>query len=100
MLTLTEPLYWLLLGMMIHAWAGYERFAWGENELKPLSQTGNRVSILGPAPSGATIVDSLGLHHNILGLQLQGGGGGDGGGRGGGRGGGGVDGHGGGDCDL
>ena len=47
--------------MMLHAWSGYERFAWAENELKPLSRTGNRDSILGPGLSGATIIDSLGL---------------------------------------
>ena len=58
-----------MLGMMLHAWAGYERFAWGENELKPLSRTGNRGSILGSGSSGATIVDSLGRQENNVNVK-------------------------------
>lgn len=40
---------------MLHAWQGYEDYAWGWDELRPLSKNGtNNFGGL-----GATIVDSL-----------------------------------------
>ena len=39
---------------MAHAWGGYKKFAWGEDELEPLSQTG--ITSFG---MGLTLVDSL-----------------------------------------
>ena len=39
--------YIFALEMMAHAWAGYKRFAWGENEVRPVSRMANRGSILG-----------------------------------------------------
>jgi len=45
--------------MMQDAWDDYVRHAWGNNELKPISQTGQTGGIFGTARIGATIVDSL-----------------------------------------
>eukprot|EP00117_Sycon_ciliatum_P044095 scpid39647/ scgid31854/ Mannosyl-oligosaccharide 1,2-alpha-mannosidase IB; Mannosidase alpha class 1A member 2; Processing alpha-1,2-mannosidase IB len=49
--------------MAQHAWRGYEKYAWGENELKPLSQRGHSASVFGATHMGATIVDSLDTLH-------------------------------------
>ena len=47
--------------MTLLAWSSYEKYAWGENELKPLSRTGHSAGIFGSTPTrlGATIVDGL-----------------------------------------
>jgi len=45
--------------MMNDSWHDYVRYAWGNNELKPVSQTGQTGGIFGTAEIGATIVDSL-----------------------------------------
>lgn len=45
--------------MMQHAWNGYVQYAWGANELCPISRKPHNDSIYGSAPLGATIVDSL-----------------------------------------
>ena len=45
--------------MMKHAWDGYVKYAWGANELQPISRKPHVNSIYGSAPLGATIVDSL-----------------------------------------
>ena len=43
------------------AWSNYEKYAWGENELKPLSKIGHSAGVFGSTPTklGATIVDGL-----------------------------------------
>lgn len=45
--------------MMEHAWGNYVRYAWGKNELRPISKQGHSASIFGSSAMGATIVDSL-----------------------------------------
>lgn len=45
--------------MMKFAWDSYVKYAWGQNELKPLSRRGHSASIFGNMPLGATIVDGL-----------------------------------------
>ena len=45
--------------MMRHAWKGYVDYAWGANELRPVSRRGHTASIFGSSPMGATIVDAL-----------------------------------------
>ncbi|XP_026466430.1 mannosyl-oligosaccharide alpha-1,2-mannosidase IA-like isoform X2 [Ctenocephalides felis] len=45
--------------MMRHAWAGYERHAWGANEVRPVSGAAHTSSIFGSASLGATIIDSM-----------------------------------------
>ena len=45
--------------MMKHAWDNYVKYAWGANELKPISRKGHSASIFGNTALGATIVDGL-----------------------------------------
>jgi len=45
--------------MMRHAWDNYVTYAWGKNELRPVSKRGHSASIFGSSSMGATIVDSL-----------------------------------------
>ena len=46
--------------MTKHAWDGYVKYAWGQNELKPISKRGHTASVFGKNNAlGATIVDSL-----------------------------------------
>lgn len=45
--------------MMKHAWDNYVTYAWGKNELKPLSRRGHSGSIFGSAELGMTIIDGL-----------------------------------------
>ncbi|XP_038657937.1 mannosyl-oligosaccharide 1,2-alpha-mannosidase IB isoform X2 [Scyliorhinus canicula] len=45
--------------MMKHAWGNYRQYAWGHNELKPLSRKGHTTNIFGNSQLGATIVDAL-----------------------------------------
>uniref|UniRef100_A0A4W3GKG2 alpha-1,2-Mannosidase n=1 Tax=Callorhinchus milii TaxID=7868 RepID=A0A4W3GKG2_CALMI len=45
--------------MMKHAWSNYRQYAWGHNELKPLSRKGYSPNIFGNSQMGATIVDAL-----------------------------------------
>ena len=42
-------------------WSNYEKFAWGENELRPISKVGHSANIFGTSATklGATIVDGL-----------------------------------------
>ncbi|XP_076445809.1 mannosyl-oligosaccharide 1,2-alpha-mannosidase IA-like [Babylonia areolata] len=45
--------------MMNHAWSNYVKYAWGSNELRPISKRGHSASIFGSLSLGATIVDAL-----------------------------------------
>lgn len=45
--------------MMKHGWDNYVKYAWGKNELKPVSKREHSGSVFGSASMGATIVDSL-----------------------------------------
>jgi mannosyl-oligosaccharide alpha-1,2-mannosidase len=55
--------------MMELAWSGYKKFAWGQNELKPIARSGHSPGIFGRAANlGATIVDSLDTLY-IMGLM-------------------------------
>ncbi|XP_054616896.1 mannosyl-oligosaccharide 1,2-alpha-mannosidase IA [Dunckerocampus dactyliophorus] len=44
--------------MMKHAWDSYTRYAWGSNELRPVSKQGHSSNLFGSI-KGATIVDAL-----------------------------------------
>lgn len=44
---------------MKHGWDNYVKYAWGKNELKPVSKREHSGSVFGSASMGATIVDSL-----------------------------------------
>ncbi len=41
--------------MMEHAWSNYVKYAWGMNELRPISKQGHSASIFGSSAMGATI---------------------------------------------
>ncbi|CAD6190939.1 unnamed protein product [Caenorhabditis auriculariae] len=45
--------------MIKFAWDGYKNYAWGENELRPITKRGHSASIFGYGKTGATIVDAL-----------------------------------------
>ncbi|CAH8873117.1 unnamed protein product [Trichobilharzia szidati] len=45
--------------MMKFAWDSYATYAWGSNELKPVSKSGHLPSVLGNIPLGASIIDGL-----------------------------------------
>ena len=45
--------------MMNHAWQGYKKKAWSENEVRPISGKGHSAAIFGNSKTGATIVDAL-----------------------------------------
>ena len=45
--------------MMKHAWDGYAAYAWGKNELRPVTKRGHSASIFGSAAMGASIVDGM-----------------------------------------
>ncbi|XP_049836447.1 mannosyl-oligosaccharide alpha-1,2-mannosidase IA isoform X2 [Schistocerca gregaria] len=54
--------------MMRHAWDNYVRYAWGKNELRPVSKRSHSNSVFGAASMGATIVDGLDTLY-IMGLH-------------------------------
>ena len=57
--------------MVKHAWDGYVKYAWGENELKPISRRGHTASVFGKNTKlGATIVDSLDTLY-LMGLREE-----------------------------
>ncbi|CAG0915466.1 unnamed protein product [Notodromas monacha] len=56
--------------MMVHAWRNYAEFAWGENELRPVTRTGHSAGIFGKSKLGATIVDAMDTLY-IMGLSEE-----------------------------
>lgn len=60
--------YLIGLQMMKHGWDNYVRYAWGKNELRPISKRGHSASIFGASNMGATIVDGLDTLY-IMGLH-------------------------------
>ncbi len=56
--------------MAKHAWDGYVKYAWGDNELKPISKRGHSSSVFGKTKLGATIVDSLDTLY-LMGLKEE-----------------------------
>ncbi|VDK71854.1 unnamed protein product [Cylicostephanus goldi] len=41
------------------AWDNYRKYAWGQNELRPVSKRGHSASVFGMGDIGATIVDAI-----------------------------------------
>ncbi|KAM7349738.1 alpha-Mannosidase class I a isoform 2-T4 [Cochliomyia hominivorax] len=56
--------------MMQHAWQNYKLYAWGKNELRPLSQRAHSSSIFGSMDLGATIIDGLDTLY-LMGLEKE-----------------------------
>lgn len=54
--------------MMKHAWSGYATYAWGFNEVRPVSKTPHTESIFGGEKMGASIVDGIDTLY-IMGLK-------------------------------
>ena len=54
-----SPFLSFLLQMMKHAWDGYAAYAWGKNELRPVTKRGHSASIFGSAAMGASIIDGM-----------------------------------------
>ena len=55
---------------MHHAWDNYVRYAWGKNELRPITKRGHTASIFGTGALGATIVDGLDTLY-IMGMEKE-----------------------------
>lgn len=45
--------------MVLHAYSGYSKYAWGQNEHRPMSKTGHSANVFGSHSLGITIIDSL-----------------------------------------
>ncbi|XP_051170744.1 mannosyl-oligosaccharide alpha-1,2-mannosidase IA isoform X2 [Leptopilina boulardi] len=56
--------------MMKYGWDNYKRYAWGKNELSPVTKKGHSPSIFSKASMGATIVDGLDTLY-IMGLHEE-----------------------------
>lgn len=56
--------------MMSHAWENYKLYAWGKNELRPLSKRAHTGSIFGSYDLGATIIDGLDTLY-IMGMDQE-----------------------------
>lgn len=56
--------------MTLHAWQNYKLYAWGKNELRPLSKRAHTGSIFGANDLGATIVDGIDTLY-IMGLDRE-----------------------------
>jgi len=59
-----------VVGMMKHAWDNYVKYAWGKNELRPISKRGHSASVFGSSSMGATIVDSMDTLY-IMGMEEE-----------------------------
>uniref|UniRef100_A0A914DTM2 alpha-1,2-Mannosidase n=1 Tax=Acrobeloides nanus TaxID=290746 RepID=A0A914DTM2_9BILA len=56
--------------MMKFAWTGYKKFAWGANELRPISKMAHSGSVFGAGNIGASIIDALDTLY-IMGMQEE-----------------------------
>lgn len=56
--------------MAQQAWSAYKTYAWGHNELRPLTKTAHNAFVLGTQPLGATILDSIDTLY-IMGLTKE-----------------------------
>lgn len=56
--------------MTRHAWENYKLYAWGKNELRPLSKRAHTGSIFGAHELGATIIDGLDTLY-IMGMEQE-----------------------------
>lgn len=56
--------------MALHAWNNYKLYAWGKNELRPLTKRAHSGSIFGANDLGATIVDGIDTLF-IMGLEHE-----------------------------
>ncbi len=52
-------LFLLLKQMVLHAYSGYAKYAWGANEHRPISKIAHTANVFGSVSLGITIIDSL-----------------------------------------
>lgn len=45
--------------MILHAYSGYAKYAWGANEHRPIAKTSHGANVFGANSLGVTIIDSL-----------------------------------------
>jgi mannosyl-oligosaccharide alpha-1,2-mannosidase len=45
--------------MILHAYSGYAKYAWGANEHRPVSKTPHTANVFGSQSLGIAIIDSL-----------------------------------------
>ena len=45
--------------MILHAYSGYAKYAWGANEHRPIAKTSHGANVFGSQTLGVTIIDSL-----------------------------------------
>lgn len=69
-MNLNNTIFEIIFQMMEHAWHNYKLYAWGKNELRPLTQRAHVGSIFGSYDLGATIVDGLDTLY-IMGLEKE-----------------------------
>lgn len=55
---------------MLTAWDNYKLYAWGKNELRPLSKRAHTGSVFGSADLGASIIDGLDTLY-LMGLNKE-----------------------------
>ncbi|MGH8164457.1 MAG: glycoside hydrolase family 47 protein, partial [Rhodanobacteraceae bacterium] len=53
----------------LHAWNGYKRFAWGHDEVRPVSGTASEFFIPGHS-LGLSVVESMDTHY-VMGLDSE-----------------------------
>lgn len=56
--------------MAKEAWDAYVKYAWGANELRPMTKAPHQPEILGAAHLGATIIDGMDTLY-IMGLREE-----------------------------
>lgn len=55
---------------MLTAWNNYKLYAWGKNELRPLSKRAHTGSVFGSSDLGASIIDGLDTLY-LMGLNKE-----------------------------
>ncbi|XP_066139079.1 mannosyl-oligosaccharide alpha-1,2-mannosidase IA isoform X2 [Euwallacea fornicatus] len=69
-ITSTEERKLKVKEMMKHAWDNYVLYAWGKNELRPISKRAHTGSLFGSQPLGASILDGIDTLY-IMGLNEE-----------------------------
>uniref|UniRef100_A0A0R3RFS0 alpha-1,2-Mannosidase n=1 Tax=Elaeophora elaphi TaxID=1147741 RepID=A0A0R3RFS0_9BILA len=68
--TISDERRQFIINMTKFAWENYRKYAWGFNELKPISRCEHSASVFGSGKLGATIVDALDTLY-IMGLKEE-----------------------------
>lgn len=52
------------------AWDSYKAYAWGANELRPVSKVAHSASVFGSGHIGATIIDAIGIFYDHTSFEV------------------------------